>query len=142
MRVFIMISAVLMSACGPVIHSESGGPHMLPGSNCLGCHSAGSEGPNFSVAGTVYPSSFASLNDGVAGIDIFITDANDKTIRLESNQVGNFYSKEKLTLPLSARIVNSKGEELKMIGKVETGSCNSCHMLDPVNGTSGRLFHN
>lgn len=116
-------------ACGPGTCDGEGG-EMLPGSECLACHSSGGakeegeEGGTFTAAGTA----FADL-DGtapLAGATVRITDAGGVIVELMTNNVGNFYTSDALTFPIDAE-VEVDGTVKPMASSVDVGGCNSCH---------------
>jgi hypothetical protein len=88
------------------------GPLMSPGQDCLACHD-GTQAVKWTAAGT--------WGSG-AGRVITLTDAAGRTVSLTTNAVGNFYTSQALTFPLTARA----GGEL-MPGPVTYGGCNRCH---------------
>ena len=119
--------------CGPGTCGGEGST-MLPGANCLSCHTGGEQG-RFTIAGTV----FADL-DGTApasGVTVTIRDANDDVVTLDSNRVGNFYSSASLAFPITAS-VEADGATLEMASAVSTAACNSCHQCD---GAAGGKLH-
>jgi hypothetical protein len=112
---------------------------MHPGRACLSCHTA-SGGPSFSVAGTVYPASHDEDDcNGVAGVQIVLTDANGQTETLTSNAAGNFHLASPLAAPLSVKLVNG-GKERVMTAHAPSGDCNSCHTQAGASGAPGRLL--
>jgi hypothetical protein len=132
--------AAALAACGVPEH----GPSMDPGEDCVGCHNAG-EGPDFSAAGTLY----TNLNDptgaGVKGGVVTFVDANGRTLDVKSNEVGNFYTREKLAFPLQ-RVSVRRGGLVAVMEDVPTGACNDCHTRDgrtssnPAAIARGRAF--
>lgn len=97
---------LLSSACVP-----DDGPLMSPGEDCLECHGAG-EGPSWNAAGTWQRE----------GQTVRIVDANGRSFSLRTNQVGNFYTAEKLAYPIR---VGVDGEEMEdpVPGPLEAGVC-------------------
>lgn len=87
------------------------GPLMLPGQDCLACHD-GAQALRWTVAGTW----------GVAGNTVTLVDARGQTVTLATNQVGNFYTSQALTFPLTARVGGQQ-----MPAQVTYGGCNRCH---------------
>jgi hypothetical protein len=118
---------------------ESG--QMLPGSNCLACHSEGAmpeeDEPElwWTAGGTV----FADLDGSAAadGVTVRITGADGAVVELTSNDVGNFWTREALVFPISAE-VEKDGAVLAMVATQMTGACGSCHACDGSAG--GKLF--
>ncbi len=127
-------------ACGPD-NCSGEGDLMLPGSNCISCHSEGNmpeddEPKNwYTIAGTV----FKDINGtaGASGVTIRVTDSVGTVVELKASAVGNFYSRTQLQAPLTAEI-ESGGEKKVMIAEVQTGDCASCHKCGGVAG--GKLF--
>ena len=123
--------AVLLCACVP-----DNGPLMRPGEDCMACHgeSGGSLPPgerrrhakDWTVAGTVFDQ--ANPAAGIEGAEIAITDANGFHFTLTSNEAGNFYVRNDVTLPLNA-CVSRNGTTVCQQSPVTSGSCNSCHGL-------------
>lgn len=125
--------------CGPDVSGCGGeGQNMLPGADCLACHSEGSgerEAAPWSVGGTV----FADLA-GTAGVKdaiVRVTDATGHTVELRSGTSGNFYSAGALTAPFTVE-VEYDGQVKAMGGEAPTGACNSCHKCDGEAG--GKLY--
>ena len=118
-----LLSAVL-TGCGGGDDGE-GGSHaqMSPGENCMrsGCHS------NFSVAGTVLPSANSPASAGIAGVSVVVTDNNNVQITLTSNAAGNFYSSQRLALPLQSVTMLRNGTRTVMSSP--DGACAACHVL-------------
>ena len=116
-------------------------PQMRPGEACITCH-ASSDGPTFSIAGTVYPSGHEP-NDcngapATAGAVIVITDAQNKEYRLNANAVGNFSMELPITPPYRAKLL-AAGKERIMATQQTVGDCNSCHTQTGANGAPGRI---
>ena len=126
--------------CAPGICGGEGG-RMLPGSDCMACHRAGSDsevgrdGPFFTAAGTLYDNVYG--DQPVAGATVRITDAEGKVVELTTNAVGNFYTSEPLTAPLRAE-VERDGRRLEMPDPVDSGACTTCHRCDGMGG--GKLY--
>ncbi|MFZ5482174.1 MAG: hypothetical protein ACOZNI_35765 [Myxococcota bacterium] len=133
--------------CAPSVCGGEGAT-MLPGADCLACHTAGNlvddkgvakgsdDGDKlWSAGGTV----FADLEgtEGVAGAIVRITDADGQIVTLTSNRVGNFYTALPLTFPIAAE-VERDGEIYAMQTPQDSGACNSCHRCDGAAG--GKLF--
>ncbi len=145
-----------------VVAGFSGSPTMNPGLDCLSCHSAtatltcpvppcrASYRP-WTVAGTVYGDPNADAEAGVPNVEILVVDSAGKALTLVSNEVGNFYTAEPLTFPLTS--VQVQNERHRMImnlqpatvvlqgaAGVPIGSCNLCHSQPAGFGAPGRLF--
>lgn len=102
------------------------GANMLPGSDCLTCHTPGGaeEAPTWTAGGTA----FADIDGtaALAGAIIRIFDADGNTVELTSNSVGNFYSSQALTPPLTAEL-ELDGVISSMSREIDEANCNSCH---------------
>lgn len=119
---------------------EGEGPDMLPGSNCLACHSPGNyeedeDDAFWSVGGTV----FTDLDgtDGASGVIVRVTDSLGTMVQMSTSAAGNFYSRDALTPPLTAEI-EVDGVTIAMGSEVETGACNTCHSCDGEAG--GKIY--
>lgn len=136
LRLPLALAALLLSACG-----DETGPLMRPGENCMTCHTGGGQAPDqrWTIAGTVYTTATDGSGMGVSGVNIIVTDANSKQVTLTSNAVGNFYSKELVSFPLSTELRRGANVQ-KMAMKVSTGACASCHNQPSSGGAPGRLF--
>jgi len=118
--------------CGPDVSTCRGeGGTMLPGADCISCHSQGNfpgrEDVYFSIAGTIFTNKAgtAPLNNAT----IRVTDSTGNTVTLHSNSVGNFYSEQRVSPPLTAE-VEVDGNVRSMGSSVDTGACNSCHQCE------------
>jgi cytochrome c peroxidase len=116
--------ALALSGC------EAGGPLMMPGENCMSCHSS------LTVAGTVFSRPDDPADGGLAGVVVTVTDANGAQTVLTSNEAGNFYTHAALALPL-ARASVSVGGQVTSMNSPPGGACNSCHQ--GLDGGQGRL---
>jgi len=140
-------------SCGPnTCNPGEGSPTMLPGANCMSCHSPGNlddfqkttsalaptaPGENlfFTIAGTAFEDLEGS--GPLSGATIRVTDSAGKVVTLTTNSAGNFYSATSVSPPLTAQI--EVGSDIrKMAHTVDTGACNSCHVCD---GTPGGKLH-
>ena len=92
MRVSWLLSLVCLLGCG---EGEAEDATMSPGQDCLasGCHT------DFSLGGTVYTAADAPLDQGLEGVTVTILDSAQKTLTLNSNRTGNFYSREPVAWP-------------------------------------------
>lgn len=125
MRIAVLLGLSFVAACSVPEH----GPLMEPGVNCLNCHGSG-DGKRWYAAGTVYADGQAKADQGIQGAQVIITDAKDRTITLESNGAGNFYTAETLVFPAKTVEVRYKGTSRKMGDFTDTaaaGGCNDCH---------------
>jgi hypothetical protein len=118
--------ALLLAACVP-----DEGPMMRPGEDCKSCH-------GFTAAGTVFDTPQARVDDGVKGARIHLTGADGRTVTVRSNEAGNFYTKERLALPLRVR-VEKGGRSEEMDIPAPDGRCNRCHTLPPLEDAPGRV---
>ena len=116
------------------------GAAMLPGENCLRCHSEGSAYPSapiWSAAGTVFERADSEV--GVRGATVRLVDSAGKELELTTNAAGNFYTSEPLVFPLRASL-SFEGFEASMPVEVPAGSCNACHSHpDPSGGAQGHI---
>jgi hypothetical protein len=127
MRTLAMLS-LLACSCLP-----QNSPTMKPGEDCLRCHGSGNL--RWYAAGTVFLDPKAAVTDGVQGVEVILTDSNNRRISLTSNGAGNFYTAETLVFPLTAEV--KRGDKsLKMPDSVPQGGCNSCH----TGGDIGRIY--
>ena len=112
------------------------GAQMLPGSDCVSCHSPGSgaaeageedELPVWTVAGTAFADRYGGAK--APGATVRITGADGEARELTANSAGNFYSRAAVALPYTAAI-EVDGETREMFGAQEYGGCNSCHACE------------
>ncbi len=143
-RLLLVLSTLGVTACGDGTKSvgASTGPLMRPGQDCLSCHSegAGRGAPVWSLGGTVYPRADAEAEEGVAGVDVLISDANDALIeRLTTNAVGNFYTATPLA-PGFRVALEYQGQRIAMPCPPPAGLCNACHNNPPIGQARGRIY--
>ena len=126
---FLMLPllAASITACGGGDDGEGGSQALMsPGENRMrsGCHR------NFTVAGTVFPSANSPASAGIAGVSVVVTDATNAQFPLTSNAAGNFYTSQRMTLPLQSVYVVRNGTRTEM-GSSPDGACasSSCHAL-------------
>ena len=114
---------------------------MNPGMACISCHKSG-EGPNFSIAGTVYPTGHepdrCNSAIGTAGASVVIIGADGKMTTLTPNAVGNFSSNTAIKTPYQAK-VTYQGRERLMMTPQSSGDCNSCHTQNGSMSAPGRI---
>jgi hypothetical protein len=113
--------------------------NMRPGEACIACH-ATNKGPDFNVAGTVYPTGHEPNDcNGKGGVTIVITDAKGTVRNLTVNSVGNFSFTGTLSMPYTAKVTTSSGATRAMVTAQSSGDCNSCHTEKGANGAPGRI---
>ncbi|HTR49258.1 MAG TPA: hypothetical protein VMJ10_01045 [Kofleriaceae bacterium] len=122
---------------------DDGSAKMHPGDACISCHashSGGDDAPQFTIAGTVFPTGHEPDDcDGVnGGAQVVITDANNATYTLTANSVGNFYTSAAVVFPIHAKVV-ANGQERDMGTAQTSGDCNSCHTQNGANMAPGRI---
>ena len=116
---------------------------MEPGGACIDCH-ASSEGPSFTIAGTVMSALHDDTNcAGVADVTVSITGADGMRVELLSNANGNFtlaHWPGTQLFPYTAE-VSRNGVVGKMVTPREQGQgdCNTCHAATGTNAAPGRI---
>lgn len=116
------------------------GSTMAPGEACQACHQK-QGGPSFSFAGTVY----ATLHEpkdckGDPGpVSVTVTDANNATVTVNVDSVGNFSSQTAIAAPFHVVVTDSNGTRT-MYGSLTSGDCNSCHTPTGANNAPGRIM--
>jgi hypothetical protein len=119
--------------------STEPGEMMHPGVPCITCH-ARNRGPDFAIAGTVYP----SLHEpdecmGSDGTRVIIIDADGVPHTLATNAAGSFMQDQSIPLPYKALVV--KGPRILEMKTPQTnGDCNVCHTERGANGAPGRIM--
>jgi hypothetical protein len=112
---------------------------MRPGEACIACH-ATNGGPDFSIAGTVYPTGHEPNDcNGKGGVTVVITDAKGVAHNLTVNSVGNFTFTGSLPTPYTAKVTNSAGGTRMMAAAQTVGDCNTCHTEKGTNAAPGRI---
>lgn len=138
---------------------DDGNAEHRPGQPCLLCH-----GPDhfprapgeeiFILAGTVYSFVDDLEDDGLSGVDVEITDANERNVTVTTNQSGNFIVSEggdrnrngwlkisgTLEFPLEVRITRDGDERVMRTKILQEGSCARCHGESPDVDSVGRIF--
>jgi len=119
--------------CGPDSRDCRGeGPTMLPGADCISCHTRGGPGEGIlTIAGTVFTNKYGI--DPLSNATIRVTDSTGKVVTLRSNTVGNFLANDSVTPPLQAE-VEVDGQIRAMSSSIDTGACNSCHQCEGAAG--------
>lgn len=102
------------------------GIDMLPGANCLNCHTRGGdrEAPTFTAAGTVFVDKWGTK--GASGVTVRITDKNGNVYEEKTGRAGSFVMNDNIVFPAKAEVESSAGT-MKMGEDLKTGACNSCH---------------
>jgi hypothetical protein len=137
------------NGCGPICTSgrtwtrgNDGSESMNSGMPCIRCHSS-DEGPRYAIAGTVYPTVHEpDLCDGAGpstGAQVVITGADGRTLTLQPNNAGNFFSEVRVAVPYSAKVVTANGERA-MTQQQTSGDCNDCHTQVGASGAPGRIM--
>jgi hypothetical protein len=138
------------SATGRVSTIGGGDPLMMPGEDCLECHGRRTlpgysptiadpqDGPEWTVAGTVFRTESSPANGGLDGAKVHVRDAAGRTLTLDTNRAGNFYTEEPMTFPLRVT-VEAGGIAVEMEDDVTYGGCNGCHRLPPRGEAEGRV---
>jgi hypothetical protein len=113
--------------------------NMRPGEACIACH-ATNKGPDFNIAGTVYPTGHEPNDcNGKGNVTIVITDAKGVAHNITVNSAGNFNFTGSLSMPYTAKVTNSAGASRAMVAMQTTGDCNTCHTEKGANGAPGRI---
>lgn len=120
-------------------------PLMHPGRACLNCHQQ-QGGPNLRIAGTVYPT-LHEPDDCIGSappprLTVIVTDSRPvrpRTVRMQVNVSGNFFTRERLTPPFRVTVTDGRNTR-SMNQAVTSGDCNSCHTQDGANGAPGRIM--
>jgi hypothetical protein len=133
------VKAALAGLCVQLACTPAEGPSMQPGADCMSCHNASHEF-SWTAAGTVYRALDAARDQGVPGAEVELTDADGKTVVMQTTESGNFYTAEPLRFPLHST-VRHDGFSLSMPIPTPVGSCNSCHAWPPPTPADpGRLL--
>jgi hypothetical protein len=122
-----VIAAAVLVAAAACVPPE--GPTMRPFEDCLGCHDGSGAARGWTAAGTWYQ-----------GSEVVLVDKDGKSVTLHGNSVGNFYTAEPMTFPLSVwvdgkRMVNHTTGNPIPLGY---GGCNVCHHATTL--TTGPLM--
>ncbi len=125
----LMLALLCLAAC------EQHGPDMTPGQDCL----AGNCHRRFSLAGTIFAHADSLTTEGIEGAQVVLTDSQGRTLQLDTNSAGNFWTSEPLALPLVVEV--HLGDQVRHMGPlVDRGSCNNCHGAPPANGAAGLAY--
>ncbi len=116
------------------------GANMLPGSDCLACHSDGAGGreraPVWSAGGTLFNDIYGSRP--VSGATVRVTDASGRVVTMRSSSSGNFYTATRLLAPMRAEVELADGTVFTMGREIDEANCNSCHSCDGEAG--GKIY--
>lgn len=123
---------------------SQGSPQMHPGNACIACHKSNNRAPQFTIAGTIYPTLHEpadcnGLDGARSGVQVVITDRAGEVTTLQPNVAGNFYSMSAIALPFRATIV-SGNKKRDMVSAQSSGDCNSCHTENGTAGAPGRVM--
>lgn len=117
---------------------NEGSALMHPGGACIACHSSG-EGPWYSAAGTVYPTTHEPDDcNGASGITVTITDAAGNVSSQTANSAGNFYFRTNFQFPIHAK-VEANGATRQMLTPQMSGDCDLCHTQNGTANAPGRV---
>jgi hypothetical protein len=112
------LTLLVASACAP-----NQGPLMDPFQDCLRCHT-GDHARRWTVAGTWR-----------RGVQVKVVDQAGKSVTMTGNDVGNFYTAEALTFPLTVwvdgRLMTSTADHVSP-QPLAYGGCNVCHHAETV----------
>jgi hypothetical protein len=116
---------------------------MYPGVACIACHAGSFEAPQFSIAGTAYPTAHepdsCNGSNASAQAQVIITGADGASYTLQVNGAGNFYLESAVALPFRAKVVSGAGERVMAAAQTD-GDCNGCHTELGANGAPGRIM--
>lgn len=120
------------AACREPVNDVGGGEHNA-GQACIACHAA-DDGPDFTLAGTLYGD--AAGTTPLAGATIIAVDADGATVEMVTRQNGNFWTSEPLAFPVHV-VATSCPDVAPMAGAVAApGDCNAggCHAAGAPSG--------
>lgn len=119
------------------------GPMMNPGQPCIDCHRREGDAPNFTIAGTIYPTAhepdLCYGTGGINGLEVVITGADGRVVTLTPNDSGNFSYEGAVMLPFHAKVVYL-GRERVMAAPQTSGDCNLCHTQTGAMSAPGRIL--
>lgn len=122
-------------------------PDMHPGVPCRKCHVllGSASGKEFDIAGTVYPTAHEPDDcNGLAGVTVVITDANNVDHPFNVTNAGNFYHEDafgfaKIAVPYKAKVVRN-GMTRAMSAAQTDGNCNNCHTETGAQNAPGSIM--
>jgi len=131
--VVILVLVVMLQSCEKdnetKISSYNSSESHKDGENCMSCHTSGSSGEGwFIVAGTIYNENLSSIYPN-ATVKLFNdTSYTDLAATIEVDNLGNYYTTQNIDFGNGLYIsVVGANTNNKMIGKITSGQCNSCH---------------
>jgi hypothetical protein len=134
-----LLAALALAACS----MDERAARRNPGKECIECHRPGGKDPDhlFTAGGTVYAFPAAAADAGVGGVEIVITDASGRVVRLTSNDAGNFWTDARLAFPVAVRARHAGADGGAGAGSPPclSGRCNECHALPASGGARGRI---
>jgi len=105
---------------------------MRPGEACIACHAGDSEAPTFSFAGTVFTA--ADGQQGAEGVSVTVVDSTNTQVEVTTNRVGNFFTRDPVTPPLTITLTSPGGAAATMPLEAAHGDCNLCHVAGGAAG--------
>jgi hypothetical protein len=121
---------------------NQGSAVMNPGLACISCHAGNGEAPQFTIAGTVYPTghepNLCNGANGTNGARVVIVDAANRTVTLTPNAAGNFTYTGAVTTPYTAKVTYQGRERIMPVAQT-SGDCNTCHTQNGTSGAPGRI---
>jgi len=117
-------------ACDDPIASGDTGAHRAGEACRTGCHTPTTNGPAFTVAGTLYTDAAGSAP--IDGATIHVIDGNGTELALVTKQNGNFWTNAPVVFPLTvfaSRCPNSADKVGPVTAAEDGGNCNQsgCH---------------
>jgi hypothetical protein len=131
-----------IAALGPDPTGQEPGPNHRAGQPCLVCHGgAGPNGPELSVAGTVYRTQ--ADTQALQGAVVTLIDAQGATRQFDTNRAGNFLVRASAWQPVyPMRVSISYGgvnTDMKThVGR--EGSCATCHTDPAGSASAGHVY--
>ena len=121
---------------------NNGSAVMNPGRACISCHAGNGEAPQFTIAGTLYPTGhepdLCNGANGTNGARVVIVDAANRTVTLTPNAAGNFTYTGTVATPYTAKVTFQGRERIMPVAQT-SGDCNSCHTQNGTSGAPGRI---
>jgi len=121
---------------------NQGSAVMNPGRACISCHASNGEAPQFTIAGTIYPTGhepdLCNGANGTNGARVVVVDAANHTVTLTPNAAGNFSYTGTIATPYTAKVTYQGRERIMPVAQT-SGDCNSCHTQNGSSGAPGRI---